>query len=124
MADKNLGGLRLTQDAGDHRDDRSVVTVELPTGSPDRDRGEQRQFAGEAATDGVPEVPVETEDERILRERREFIASADDVEIFEGGFSTTAYRRAAAVFDEDDDRLQLAEHYNFRSRVFDAHGRF
>ncbi len=124
MANEDLKRVRPVEDAGSDRRDLPADVVGVPARRADGDADQREDPTHHAVAPRVPEEPPETEQERIDRERREFIAAADDTEIIEGGFSTTAYRRAIAVFDETDDELQLAEHYNFRSAQFERHGRF
>ncbi len=124
MAHEDLSRVRLKPDARNDRDDRSRAASEVPVEPTDRDRSERGAAPVEQVEAGVPEVAVETPEELVARERRELIEEADATEIIDGGVSTTAYRRASAVFEPDDDRLQLAEHWNFRSSVFERHGRF
>lgn len=91
------------------------VPVHADTGQPDT---EPAPPAGDVAVDSRTPEEVQAE---------EFSAWLEDVDSFEiviGGTSTAAYRRAIAVFDDGDTRVQLAEHYAFRSEDLDRHGRF
>lgn len=124
MANSDKPRLRFDKNAGHDRDDRSFDALDVPIRDAKEDFGERPDFAQREIEDRVPPEPIETDEERAARERREFIAVTDDTEIVDGGYSTTAYRRAIAVFEDDDAELQLAEHYYFRSAAFERHGRF
>lgn len=112
------------EDERNYQSDTARRPVEVRPGGALPDAGERTDPTNVPAAPGVLAEPPETESEREARERLEFIQSADDTEIVAGGFSTTAYRRAAAVFDETDDELQLAEHWHFRCAEYERHGRF
>lgn len=124
MANEDLPRLRPLANARSDRDDRSNDPVVIPVRDTQTDIREPPADAVGEVTVGVPKEPVESDEERAARERRELIAAADDTEIVDAGISTTAYRRATAVFDEADERLQLAEHYYYRSADYERNGRF
>ncbi len=124
MATENEPRVRPGQAEEDRRRDAASAALRLLERDypPNQDQRSTPPWA--ESPPGVPEEPVETDEERVTRQRRELIELADDTEIIDGGVSTTAYRRAIAVFDETDDRLQLGEHWHFTDAEFEKHGRF
>jgi len=124
MASEDVPRVRPEQAEEDRRRDAASAALRLSQGNypPNQDFGSAPPWAPGPV--GVPEEPVESEEDRIARERREFIQSADDTEIIDGGVSTIAYRRAIAVFDETDDRLQLGEHWHYTDADYEKNGRF
>lgn len=124
MANESEQQVRSGANVQGRRDPPTGRAVEIPERGADADQDQGHGPADLAPPPGVPEVPVESDEERVARERVELIAAADGAEIVDGGESTTAYRRASAVFDPEDDQVQLAEHYHFRSADFERHGRF
>ena len=124
MENEIIPRIRPNENETHYRKNSEGQFVEIPSREAVPDAGQQSAHPDIPATPGVPEEPPETEQEREARERREFIEITDDEEIVDGGNSTTAYRRAIAVFDEKDDRLQLAEHYYYRCADYERYGRF
>lgn len=124
VEDTNKQRLRPNENAGNLGDYRQGDAVEVPERESDADFRKRIELAISEAEARKLAEPVESEQERDTRERRELIETADDTEIIDGGISTAAYRRAVAVFDPEDDRLQLAEHYHFRSATYERNGRF
>lgn len=76
------------------------------------------------APSGEPEVVVESDGERELRERAEWLEVVDATEIIDGGHSTAAYRRAVAVFDPAETEMQLAEFWEYGDESYERNGRF
>ncbi len=124
MANESEQRVRPGQAEEDRRRDAASAALRLLERDYPSNQDRRPAPPWDESTPGVPEEPVETDEERVARERREFIESADDTEIIDGGVSTTAYRRAIAVFDETDDRLQLGEHWHFTDAEYERNGRF
>lgn len=99
---------------------RAAGAGELPLSGDDRVEDPEQEVENR----GIEES-VETEEERIEREKREWLEEIDSTEIVDSGVSSTAYRRAVAVFDEKDTTsVQLAEHWNFTAGDYERNGRF
>ncbi len=69
-------------------------------------------------------LPPETAEEQYEREFNAWLEEVDNAEDADGIETTTIYRRAMAVFDPEDTRVQLGEHYAFRSGRYEEFGRF
>ncbi len=124
MEDTHKQRFRVNPNAGNLGIYPEGDAVEVPERESDADFRKRIELTLSEAEARILAEPVESEQEQSARERRELIEAADDTEIVDGGISTRAYRRASAVFDPADDRLQLAEHYHFRSAAYERHGRF
>jgi len=124
MAIEDDARVRPRQTEDEHRRDAAWAAFQLSQRDYPPNNDSRSPPPWDESPPRVPQELAETDEERVARERKEFIAAADDTEIVDGGTSTTAYRRAIAVFDETDDRLQLGEHWYFRSAEFDKNGRF
>lgn len=83
---------------------------------------------GEGSVTVAPDRDVETDhptdQEREDFQRTQWFERVDGTEVATEGASTTAFRRAVAVFDPTDDQLQLAEFWDYRNADFEKHGRF
>ena len=124
MADTIEQRLRALEATGDNRPEHPGRSDVL-AGERERVADDRRaEAAAPAGTDRDAEVPVETEEERVRRERSEWLAEVDATEISDTLVTTTAYRRAVAVFDDGETTPQLAEFFDYVDTDFERHGRF